>query len=146
MRQYGQDDLYVGGKPAVTTPAVIKTFQVISDFTYKYKAYDPTFLANWFADFPNNRVGMVLAGTWFAPAIRGQKADVRFGVAPHPVVDPANKDSYANIVWSWLVYQPEQRRQSAETRAGIPGLHPGQEGRSRSASLLVRQPGLFTAA
>jgi ABC-type glycerol-3-phosphate transport system substrate-binding protein len=101
LRQYGQNDLYVNGKPAANTPAAIKAFQVISDFTYKYKAYDPTFLANWFADFPNNRVAMVLAGTWFAPAIRQQKADVRFGVAPHPVVDPANKDSYANIVWSW---------------------------------------------
>ncbi|HVO72288.1 MAG TPA: hypothetical protein VMT24_19705, partial [Aggregatilineaceae bacterium] len=101
MRQYGQDDLYVNGKPAVTTPAVLKTFQVISDYTYKYKAYDPTFIANWFADFPNNRVAMVLAGPWFAPAIRQQNKNVRFGVAPHPVVDPANKDTYANIVWSW---------------------------------------------
>lgn len=101
MRQYGQNDLYVDGKPAVNTPAAIKALQVIADFTFKYKAYDPNFIANWFADFPNNRVGMVLAGPWFAPAIRGQKADVKFGVAPHPVVDPSKKDTYANIVWSW---------------------------------------------
>src|SRR5690242_165307 len=43
LRQYGQNDLYVNGKPAANTPAAVKAFQVISDFTYKYKAYDPTF-------------------------------------------------------------------------------------------------------
>lgn len=101
MRQYGQNDLYVDGAPAANSEAAVSAFQVISDFTYKYQAYDPTFLVNWFADFPNGRVAMVLAGTWFAPAIRGQNADVQFGVAPHPVVDPDNKDTYANIVWSW---------------------------------------------
>lgn len=101
LRQFGQDDLYVDGKPAANTEAAVKAFQIIHDFTYKYQAYDPTFIANWFADFPNDRVGMVLAGTWFAPAIRQQKADVNFGVAPHPVADPAKPESYANIVWSW---------------------------------------------
>jgi multiple sugar transport system substrate-binding protein len=101
LRQYGQDDLYVDGQPAANTQAAINAFQVISDFTWKYQAYDPTFLLNWFADFPNNRVAMVLAGPWFAPAIRQQKADVRFGVAPHPVVNPDDTSTYANIVWSW---------------------------------------------
>lgn len=101
MRQYGQNDLYVDGSPAANSAAAVGAFQVISDFTYKYEAYDPTFLLNWFADFPNKRVAMVLAGTWFAPAIRGQNAEVQFGVVPHPVVDPANKDTYSNIVWSW---------------------------------------------
>lgn len=101
MRQYGQNDLYVDGSPAANSSASVSAFQVISDFTYKYQAYDPTFIANWFADFPNNRVAMVLAGTWFAPAIRGTDPNVQFGVVPHPVVDPDNQDSYANIVWSW---------------------------------------------
>jgi ABC-type glycerol-3-phosphate transport system substrate-binding protein len=101
MRQYGQNDLYVDGVPAANTEAAINAFQVISDFTYTYQAYDPTFLVNWFADFPNHRVAMVTAGTWFAPAIRNENPDVRFGVAPHPVVDPEDPDTYANITWSW---------------------------------------------
>lgn len=101
MRQYGQKDIYVDGAPAGNTEAAVKAFQVIHDMTYKYQAYDPTFLANWFADFPNNRVAMVLAGTWFAPAIRQQNKDVQFDVVPHPVVDPSNQQTWANIVWSW---------------------------------------------
>jgi ABC-type glycerol-3-phosphate transport system substrate-binding protein len=101
MRQYGQNDLYIDGAPAANTEAAINAFQVISDFTYTYQAYDPSFLVNWFADFPNNRVAMVTAGTWFAPAIRNENPDVRFGVAPHPVVDPEDPDTYANITWSW---------------------------------------------
>ncbi len=101
MRQYGQDDIYIDGKPAVNTEAVINALQLIYDFQYKYKAYDPVFINNWFADFPQDRIAMVLAGTWFAPAIRGNKADVRFGVAPHPVLDPEDKNTYKNIQWVW---------------------------------------------
>jgi multiple sugar transport system substrate-binding protein len=101
LRQFGQDDLYVDGKPAANTDAAIKAFQVIADLTQKCKAYDPNFLANWFADFPNNRVAMVLAGSWFAPAARKENPNVSIGVAPHPVVNPEDKNSFANIVWSW---------------------------------------------
>lgn len=101
LRQFGQNDIYVDGQPAGNTEAAVNAFQVIYDFTYTYQAYDPTFLVNWFADFPNNRVAMVLAGTWFAPAIRGENPDVRFGVAPHPVVDPDNPETYHNIAWNW---------------------------------------------
>jgi ABC-type glycerol-3-phosphate transport system substrate-binding protein len=101
MRQYGQNDLFVDGEPAADTEAAINAFQVIYDFTYEYEAYDPNFLVNWFADFPNNRVAMVLAGAWFAPAIRGQNPEVRFGVAPHPVVDPDDESTYKNIAWTW---------------------------------------------
>jgi len=86
---------------AAIAEAAINAFQIIYDFTYTYQAYDPSFLVNWFADFPNHRVAMVLAGTWFAPAIRNENPDMRFGVAPHPVVDPENPDTYANITWSW---------------------------------------------
>jgi ABC-type glycerol-3-phosphate transport system substrate-binding protein len=101
MRQYGQEDLIVDGVPMANSEAAINAFQVIYDLTWTYQAYDPSFLVNWFADFPNNRVAMVLAGTWFAPAIRAENPEVRFGVAPHPVVDPENPESYANIAWSW---------------------------------------------
>jgi ABC-type glycerol-3-phosphate transport system substrate-binding protein len=101
MRQYGQNDLYVDGAPAANSEAAVAAFQVLYDFTFTYQAYDPTYLVNWFADFPNNRVAMVTAGTWFAPAIRGENPEVRFGVAPHPVVDPDNTETYSNIAWSW---------------------------------------------
>lgn len=101
MRQYGQDDLFIDGKPAADTEAVKKALQVISDYTHKHKAYDPTFINNWFADFPQGRIGMVLAGTWFEPAIKQNNPNVRFGVAPHPVVDPADKSTYHNIQWAW---------------------------------------------
>ncbi len=126
MRQYGQNDLYVDGAPAANSEAAINAFQVISDFTYTYEAYDPTFLLNWFADFPNNRVAMVLAGTWFAPAIRNENPEVRFGVAPHPVVDPDDPDTYANITWSWgwsvnPNRPPEQQQLAQEFLAFILG-------------------------
>ncbi len=101
MRQYGQDDLYIGGKPAAQTDAVRQALQVIYDFTFTSKAYDPTFLNNWFADFPQNRVAMVLAGTWMVPAMRANNPNVRFGVAPHPVVNPDDRSTYKNIQWSW---------------------------------------------
>jgi ABC-type glycerol-3-phosphate transport system substrate-binding protein len=101
MRQYGQDDLYVGGQPAANTEAVRNALQMFYDFTYTYQDYDPRFLNNWFADFPQNRVGMVLAGTWFVPAIRQNNPNVRFGVAPHPVLNPDDRSTYKNIQWSW---------------------------------------------
>jgi ABC-type glycerol-3-phosphate transport system substrate-binding protein len=101
MRQYGQNDLYVEGRPAAQTDAVRQSLQMIYDFTYTYQAYDPTFLSNWFADFPQNRVAMVLAGTWFVPAIRQNNPNVRFGVAPHPVLNPDDRSTYKNIQWSW---------------------------------------------
>lgn len=101
LRQFGQDDLFVDGQPAATTEAAINAFQMFYDFTFEYQAYDPTFLVNWFADFPNNRVAMVLAGPWFAAAIRAERPDVRFGVAPHPVLDPDDPTTYHNIVYSW---------------------------------------------
>lgn len=101
MRQYGQHDLYVDGEPAANTEPVVNALQVISDFTYEYQAYDPTFLNNWFADFPQGRVAMVPAGTWFEPAIAQNNPEVRFGVAPHPVVDPDDPATYHNIQWAW---------------------------------------------
>lgn len=101
LRQFGQDDLYVNGEPAGNSEAAVKAFQMIYDYTYTYQAYDPTFLINWFTDFPQDRVAMVLAGPWFAAAIRAEKPDVRFGVAPHPVVDPDDPATYHNIVYSW---------------------------------------------
>jgi ABC-type glycerol-3-phosphate transport system substrate-binding protein len=101
MRQFGQDDLYVAGQPAANSEAARQALQMIYDFTYVYQAYDPKFLNNWFADFPQNRVAMVLAGTWFVPAIRQNNPNVRFGVAPHPVLDPDDHSTYKNIQWSW---------------------------------------------
>lgn len=101
LRQFGQDDLFVDGAPAANTEAAVNAFQVIYDFTHTYQAYDPTFLSNWFADFPNNRVAMVIAGPWFVAAARGTNPDMRFGVAPVPVVDPADPETYHNIVYSW---------------------------------------------
>ncbi|HWP46339.1 MAG TPA: extracellular solute-binding protein [Candidatus Limnocylindrales bacterium] len=119
MRQYGQDDLYIDGKPAAYTEPVKKALQTIYDFTHTSKAYDPTFLTNWFADFPKGRVAMVLAGTWFVPAIKQNNPNVRFGVAPHPVVNPEDKATYKNIQWSWgwsvnANKPPEQQRLAQE--------------------------------
>jgi ABC-type glycerol-3-phosphate transport system substrate-binding protein len=101
LRQYGQDDLFIDGEPAANTEAAIKAFQMIYDFTYTYQAYDPTFLQNWFADFPNNRVAMVAAGPWFVAAARGTDPNLNFGVAPVPVIDPADPATYHNIVYNW---------------------------------------------
>lgn len=101
MRQHGQDDIYVDGEPAANTPAAVAAFQTIYDFTYEYEAYDPHAITNWFADFPQEKTGMILAGTWFTPALRGFDEDQRFGVAPHPVTDPSDPDTYHNILWSW---------------------------------------------
>jgi ABC-type glycerol-3-phosphate transport system substrate-binding protein len=126
MRQYGQDDLYVDGKPAANTEPVKKAFQTLYDFTHTSKAYDPTFLNNWFADFPKGRVAMVLAGTWFVPAIKQNNPNVRFGVAPHPVTNPDDKTTYKNIQWSWgwsvnANKPPERQRLAQEFLAFILG-------------------------
>jgi len=101
MRQFGQDDLYVDDVPAANTEAAVDAFQVIYDYTWTDKAYDPTFINNWFADLPTGRIGMVLAGTWYVPAAEPNNPDWRFGVAPHPVVDPDDPETYHNIQWSW---------------------------------------------
>jgi ABC-type glycerol-3-phosphate transport system substrate-binding protein len=101
MRQYGQDDLYVDGEPAADSAAAIAAFQSIYDYTWTYEAYDPTFITNWFADVPQGRVGMVAAGTWFPAAALPNNPDFDFGVAPMPVVDPDDPETYKNISWLW---------------------------------------------
>ena len=35
------------------------------------------------------------------PAMRANNPNVRFGVAPHPVVNPDDRSTYKNIQWSW---------------------------------------------
>lgn len=126
MRQYGQDDLYKDGKPAGQSEAMINAFQVFYDFTYKYRAYDPYFATGWFSDFSNNRVAMVTAGPWYPSAIRAENPDVRFGVAPHPVVDPEDTSTYQNVMYSfgWVVNanrDPEQQKLAQEFLAFILG-------------------------
>lgn len=126
LRQFGQDDLFIDGQPAANTEAAINAFQVIHDFTWKYQAYDPTFLANWFSDFPNDRVAMVWAGPWFVAAARGTDPELNFGVAPTPVVDPEDESTYHNIVysWGWSVNankSPEQQQLAQEFLAFILG-------------------------
>jgi len=105
LRQYGQDDVYIDGKPAGDTEAVRNTLQLFSDFVYKYKAYDPTFLNNWFADVPDGRAAMVSAGTWYAGAALANNPDFRFKVVPNPVVDPDDPATYKDIsyFWGWAV-------------------------------------------
>jgi ABC-type glycerol-3-phosphate transport system substrate-binding protein len=126
MRQYGQDDLYIDGVPAANTEAAVNAFQVLYDQTFEYDAYDPTFINNWFADFPQGRIAMVLAGTWFVPAMTPNNPDVRFGTAPHPVVDPDDPATYKNIQWSWgwsvnANAAPEQQQLAQEFMAFMLG-------------------------
>ena len=126
LRQYGQDDLFVNKKPAGNSDAMIRAFQIFYDFTYTYNAYDPYFVKDWFADFSNNKVAMVTAGPWFPSAIRTEKSDIRFGVAPHPVIDPDNPNTYQNIMYSfgWVVNanrDPEQQKLAQEFLAFILG-------------------------
>ena len=103
MRQYGQDDIYIDGAPAADTEAVVNAFDVIYDYTHESKAYDPTFINNWFADMPQGRTAMVLAGAWYPGAATPNAPDevFNFGVAPHPVVDPDDPSTYHNISWLW---------------------------------------------
>ncbi len=105
MRQYGQDDLFIHGVPAADREPVAQALQIFYDFTHTYKAYDPYFIKDWFSEFPQGRIGMVIAGPWFTSAIRVQNPDVRFGVAPHPVIDPQDQTTYRNIMYSfgWVV-------------------------------------------
>ena len=126
MRQFGQNELYVDGKPAGNSEAMVKAFQEFYDFTYTYHAYDPNFVQNWFSYFANNQVGMVTAGPWFPSAIRTENADVRFGVAPQPVADPDNPTAYKNVMYSfgWVVNanrDPDQQKLAQEFLAFILG-------------------------
>ncbi len=126
LRQFGQNDLYINGKPAANSEAMNEAFQVFYDFTHTYRAYDPYYVKNWFSDFSNNKVAMVTAGPWFPSAIRSEKADIRFGVAPHPVADPGNPAAYQNIMYSfgWVVNAnrtPEQQKLAQEFLAFILG-------------------------
>src|SRR2546428_13056530 len=70
-------------------------------FSCSCKVYDASSLACGFADLPQVRVAMLLAGTWFVPAMIPHNPNVHFGVAPHPVVDPGNRSTYHNAQWSW---------------------------------------------
>jgi len=103
MRQYGQNDIFIDGAPAANTEAVINAFDVIYDYTYESQAYDPTFLNNFFADIPQGRAAMVLAGTWYPGAAEPNAPDgvFNYSVAPHPVVDPDDPSTYHNISWLW---------------------------------------------
>jgi ABC-type glycerol-3-phosphate transport system substrate-binding protein len=101
LRQHGQDDIYIDGAPAANTDAAIAAFQEWADLQYEYGAYDPTFLNNWFADVPDGRAGMVLAGTWYPAAALGNVPDFDFGVVPNPVLDPDDPSTYHNISWLW---------------------------------------------
>lgn len=123
MRQYGQNDLYINGKPAGNTQAMLDAFQLFYDFTYKYNAYDPHFIKDWFGDFSSQRTAMVTAGPWFPSALQ---PDTRFGVAPHPVVDPNDPETYQSIMYSfgWVVnanLDEEQRQLAQEFLAFILG-------------------------
>lgn len=116
LRQYGQDDLYINGKPKVETEAFYRAFQLFYDFTHTYQAYDPYFVKDWFADFSEGKTAMVTAGPWYPSAL---DPDTRFGVAPHPVVNPQNPNTYQNIMYSfgWVVnakLDQEQRQLAQE--------------------------------
>lgn len=116
LRQYGQDDVYLDGKPAGNTDAVRNTLQVFHDFTFKYKAYDPTFLNNWFADIPQGRAAMVMAGAWYPGAAIANNPNFHFKVAPNPVVNPDDPNTYKDIsyFWGWAVNaKADQARQDA---------------------------------
>lgn len=126
MRQYGQADLYVNGKPAGDSDAVIAALQVFYDYTHRYEAYDPYFVQDWFADFANGNVAMVTAGPWFTSAIRAANPDVRFGVAPHPVIDSDEQGTYQNVMYSfgWVVNansDPDRQQLAQEFLAFILG-------------------------
>jgi ABC-type glycerol-3-phosphate transport system substrate-binding protein len=101
LRQHGQDDIFIDGAPAANTDAAIAAFQEWADLQYEYGAFDPTFLNNWFADVPEGRAGMVLAGTWYPAAALGNVPDFDFGVVPSPVLDPDDPSTYHNISWLW---------------------------------------------
>ena len=126
MRQYGQEELFENGEPLGDSAPMVATLQTFYDFTHTYSAYDPYFVTNWFSDFANNRVAMVTAGPWFPSVIRAERPDVRFDVAPHPVVDPADPDSYKNVMYSfgWVVNahaDPAQQQLAQEFLAFILG-------------------------
>ena len=115
LRQYGQDDLYINAVPAGNSRAMADALQVFYDFTYKYQAYDPYFVTDWFEDFSNDRVAMVTAGPWYPSAIRASNPDIRFGVAPHPVVNPDDSNTYQNVMYSfgWVVNANRSAEQQA---------------------------------
>jgi ABC-type glycerol-3-phosphate transport system substrate-binding protein len=126
LRQYGQNDLYINGKPAANTQPVINTLQYFYDFTHKLNAYDPYFVHDWFADFAQGRTAMVTAGPWFTSAIQGSNPDVRFGIAPHPVTNPDDKSTYQDIMYSfgWVINanrDPEKQKLAQEFLAFILG-------------------------
>jgi ABC-type glycerol-3-phosphate transport system substrate-binding protein len=125
MRQHGQDDLFMPGAapedppiPIANSEAAVAAFQEIADLQYQYQAYDPTFLNNWFADVPQGRAGMVLAGTWYPAAALANVPDFDFGVAPNPVLDPDDPDTYDNVSWLWgwsvNANSPEAEKQAAQ--------------------------------
>jgi ABC-type glycerol-3-phosphate transport system substrate-binding protein len=118
LRQHGQDDIFIEGTPAANTEAAVAALQEFADLQYEYGAYDPTFLNNWFADVPEGRAGMVLAGTWYPAAAQGNVPDFDFGVVQSPVLDPDDPSTYKNVswLWAWSVNQasPDAEKQAAQ--------------------------------
>jgi len=126
MRQFGQHELFLNGKPAGNGQAIVDALQVFYDYAHTFQAYDPYFIKDWFSPFVNGEVAMVTAGPWFPSVIRAQRPDVRFGVAPHPVVNPEDPKTYQNVMYSfgWVVNansDPEQQRLAQQFLAFILG-------------------------
>lgn len=144
MRQYGQDDLYVDGKPAATTEPVVKAFKLIHDYTFEYKAYDPTFLNNWFADVPQGRAAMVQAGTWYPASAKESNPNFKFAVAPNPVVDPDDPSTYQNIswLWGWSVNAKSPTPQKAAAQKFLAFIL-GKKGETAQAAYWFEQAGFL---
>jgi ABC-type glycerol-3-phosphate transport system substrate-binding protein len=144
MRQHGQDDLYLDGAPAANSAAAVAAFQEIADLQYEYGAYDPTFNVNWFADVPQGRSGMVLAGTWYPAAALANVPDFDFGVAPNPVLDPDDPSTYHNVSWLWgwsvNAASPDPEKQAAQ---GFLAFMLGKKGETEQAAYWFDNLGYF---
>jgi len=61
---------------------------------------------------------MVLAGTWYPAAALANVPEFDFGVAPNPVLDPEDPDTYHNVSWLWgwsvNANSPDAEKQAAQ--------------------------------
>lgn len=144
LRQHGQDDVYIDGAPAANTEAGVAALQEWADLEYEYGAYDPTFLLNWFADVPEGRAGMVLAGTWYPAAALGNVPDFNFGVVQNPVLDPDDPETYKNVSWLWAwavnAASPDAEKQAAQE---FLAFITGKKGETEQAAYWFENLGYF---
>jgi len=94
----------------------VRAMDLWRDMIWKYKVEDPKTAVMFIADLPQGRASMQLMGPWYIPIITGMNAELKFGVAPQPVVKGGPRVTH-KYSWTYLVSKNSQVKDAAWTFA-----------------------------